>query len=108
MSVALAVKDVSSTACVATIKHNQSRGHLLNQANGHKTGSKRHEVPLGDLRLIPEGVPPASEVCRVGGEVGVEPFNEPKWTVVNGFTQDAHVVCIEHTVGEADCLPLGN
>jgi len=68
----------STTACVATLTHNQSKGYLFNQANSHKTGSKRHEVPLDDLRLISEGVSPAGEVCGVGGEIGVEPFDEPK------------------------------
>ena len=92
-----------------THKHtpSQSKGYLFNQANSHKTGSKRHEVPLDDLRLIPEGVSPAGEVCGVGGEVGVESFNKPKGTVVDGLAQDAHVVCVEHAVSEADCLPFG-
>ena len=97
----------STTACLATLTHNQSKGYLFNQANSHKTGSKRHEVPLDDLRLIPEGVSPAGEVCGVGGEVGVESFNKPKGTVVDGLAQDAHVVCVEHAVSEADCLPFG-
>ena len=103
----------STTACVATHTHthkhtpSQSKGYLFNQANSHKTGSKRHEVPLDDLRLIPEGVSPAGEVCGVGGEVGVESFNKPKGTVVDGLAQDAHVVCVEHAVSEADCLPFG-
>ena len=85
-----------------------SKVYLFNQANSDKAGSKRHEVPLDDLRLVPEGVSPAGEVSGVGGEVGVEPFDEPKGTVVNCVAQHAHVVRVEHAVGEADCLPFGN
>ena len=92
---------------MATLTHNQSKGYLFNQANSYQAGSKRHEVPLDNLRLIPEGVSPAGEICGVGGEVGVESFDKSKGTIVNGLAQDAHVVCVEHAVGEADCLPFG-
>ena len=81
--------------------------YLFYQPNSHKAGGQSHEVPLHNLGLIPEGISPAGEVRCVGCEVGVKSLDEPKATIVDGLTQNAHVVCVQHAMGEAHCLPLG-
>lgn len=82
--------------------------HLLTYALSDKTGGQSYQIPLTHPRLIPKGVSPAGEVGCVGGKVRVETLQKPKGPIVDGLSQNAHVVCVQHSVHEADCLPFGH
>lgn len=64
-------------------------------------------VPLGDARLIVEGVAP---LCVDGGEhlVRIVFVKEGAWTEVYRLAGDRHIVGIHHAVDEAYHHPAGD
>lgn len=49
-----------------------------------------------------------SKSNRVSSAHGPSPVHEPIRTVVQGDSQDAHVVCVQDSVTEAHTLPLSH
>ena len=62
---------------------------------------------MGDLRLHVVGIA-ATVVGMIADMVGVEAVHEPERAVVDGKTENRHVVGIHHAVHEADRLPAGH
>lgn len=69
---------------------------------------KLHHIPKAHIGLILKAVSAAGQVCGVGCVLGIKGIQKPKGAVINGEAEDAHVVGVEYTVSEPNCLPCGH
>jgi hypothetical protein len=74
---------------------------------GQQRFGQAREVPVGDARLVAEGVTPAM-VDRAVDPARVIGIHKGTGAVVDGLTGDRHIVGVHHAVDEADAEPLGN
>ena len=85
----------------------QSRNRqVLVVDQGHQRLSQAVQIPKSNLRLTRISV--TALVVRVVANVtGVKAIQELKRTIVDGQTQQAHVVGVHHTVAKPHRLPVG-